>query len=327
MGQQVEDDKDKDPVRLVGQQASDFLCPLGHHAEHDDVKALPGGLKVGDLLCPVGQEVRDFSRPVGHQAEFDDVKVEPGGVRMLKWGLYPSFVGAWTYSFIVELSADVDTGNAEFITDLVDCEAYGSLAGEIGDMDLDTRRDSGKLSGSVTSSSPLNDCVDTSFVFYFREAVQAGEAAVTFTKTVPVGALLATSGGGMTTTSTFESIATSTASCAKLTYDTKYLGSFLITFSAFDPGAKCTVSLGAAAFMDIAGDFNPVSTLSVTYNVYVTTSIGSYFPTNGDSTNVTEQTNIMLEFAAPVSGGIGNGFYLCKGWTPYNLCFPSTAVT
>ena len=88
LGQQVEDDKDKDPVRLVGQQASDFLCPLGHHAEHDDVKALPGGLKVGDLLCPLGQEVRDFSRPVGHQAKLDDVKVEPGGVRMLKWGLY-----------------------------------------------------------------------------------------------------------------------------------------------------------------------------------------------------------------------------------------------
>jgi hypothetical protein len=162
---------------------------------------------------------------------------------------------------------------------------------------------------------------------YFREAIQAGEAAVTFTKTVPVGTLSATSGGGMTTTSTFETITTSTASSAAITYDTKFPGKVTITPSNFDLGAEYTMAIGTAAFKDAAGNFNPASTLSVTYNVYVSTSISSYFPTKGDTTNVTKQTNLILEFAAPVTGGTGNGFYLCTGWSPDSFCQPSTTVT
>merc|ERR1719262_2100044 len=63
---------------------------------------------------------------------------------------------------------------------------------------------------------------DTSFVMYFREAVQAGEASVTFTKTVSVGNLSATSSGGMTIPSTFESITTAGAASAKISYETKF---------------------------------------------------------------------------------------------------------
>jgi hypothetical protein len=137
---------------------------------------------------------------------------------------------------------------------------------------------------------------DTSFVLYFREAVQAGEAAVTFTKTVPVGTLSATSSGGMTTTSTHESITTSAASSAKIAYDSKFPGKMTITPAEFELGAEYTMSIGTAAFKDAAGNFNPASTLSVTYNVYVSTAISSYFPTNGDTTNVTKQTNIILDF-------------------------------
>ena len=145
---------------------------------------------------------------------------------------------------------------------------------------------------------------------------------IKFTKIVPVGTLSATTGDGMTTTSTFDTITTSTAG-SKIAYDTKFPGKITITPSALDLGAEYTMSIGTAAFKDIAGNFNPVSTLTVTYNVFVTTSVSTYFPANGASTNITKQTNLILEFAAPVTGGSGNGFYLCKGWAPDNFCFPS----
>jgi hypothetical protein len=87
-----------------------------------------------------------------------------------------------------------------------------------------------------------------------------------------------------------------------------------------------TVSIGTGAFKDAAGNFNPAGTLDAGYNVYVTTSISSYFPTNGDATNVTKYTNIMLEFAAPVDTGTGNGFHLCKGWKPTDFCEPKDTV-
>jgi hypothetical protein len=183
---------------------------------------------------------------------------------------------------------------------------------------------------SATPVSPLVGAwvaKDTSFVLYFREAVQAGEAAVTFTKTVPVGTMSATSAGGMTTTSTFESIATSSASSAKIDYDTKYPGKITITPTEnFALGAEYELGIATAAFKDAAGNFNPASTLTATYNVKVTTSISSYFPTKGDATNVTKHTNLMLEFAARVTEGTSSGFVLCSGWTPTNFCSPSTTV-
>jgi hypothetical protein len=175
------------------------------------------------------------------------------------------------------------------------------------------------LMDPIKSTDSLHSPLDESwvpmkqpFVLFFSEIVQRGEAPVTITQTYAG------------TDAVFETIDTKTAHWTKLVFDTFIPGKVTIHPEEFTQGAAYRLDMATGAFKDKAGNFLKQNTISG-YDVKVSTTIATYHPKLGSSTNVTKHTNIVLEFAHMVIKGT-NSITLCSGWKPDNFCSPSTAI-